>query len=251
MNRSSRLLLCAVFSMVLWGSVTVSWAAYGFVQGNSDGPGSPDTTIAVPFSSNVTAGNLIIAVVWANNAFDRVSGVADSQGNTYVRVEGLDNPLSKGLYVYYVKNVTGGANTVTATLTTSEFAQMVILEYSGLDTTAPLDKHTSATGNGTTLDSGATATTTSANEMVFGACNLTASTTFTATGAFAARAASPKLGTEDKRVTSTGTYNATFTSSAAGEDWACAVATFIESGGGGGGSPTGQATGMMMMGIGR
>src|SRR5207248_799697 len=99
--------------------------------------------------------------------------------------------------------------TVTVTFNqTASFPNVNVLEYSGLSTTSPLDVFSSATGSGTTANSGS-ASTTSANELIFGAGN--PSSTFTAAGSgFNNRIINSFGGiSEDKIVGSTGSYNAT------------------------------------------
>ena len=71
--------------------------------------------------------------------------------------------------IYYAKNIAAGSNTVTVAFNqAAAFVDVRILEYSGLDTTSPLDVTAGAAGSGASANSGA-ATTTSANELIFGA----------------------------------------------------------------------------------
>ena len=71
--------------------------------------------------------------------------------------------------IYYAKNIAAGSNTVTVTFNqAAAYVDVRILEYSGLDPTNPLDVTAGAAGTSTSANSGA-ATTTSANELIFGA----------------------------------------------------------------------------------
>jgi len=82
-----------------------------------------------------------------------------------------DRPTGTGLRqsIYYAKSIAAGSNTVTVTFSqAAAFVDIRVLEYSGLDTVNPLDKTAGAVGSGTTASSGA-ATTTAANELIFGA----------------------------------------------------------------------------------
>jgi RHS repeat-associated protein len=126
--------------------------------------------------------------------------------------------------IYYAKNIVAGSNTVTVTFNTSAaYPNINVTEYSGLDTTSPLDVAAGATGIGTTGNSGS-ATTTSANELIVGSGN--PSTVFTAAGSgFTSRIINSFGGiTEDKVVTSTGSFNATATLTSG--NWVMQMATF-------------------------
>jgi hypothetical protein len=103
-----------------------------------------------------------------------------------------------------------------------------VLEYSGADTTSPLDVTAGASGSGLTANSGS-ATTTAANELIFGA-GMTFDIYNAAGSGFTNRVIT-NFGdiAEDEYVTSTGSYNATgnLRSSAA---WVMQMATFRASG---------------------
>jgi hypothetical protein len=100
-----------------------------------------------------------------------------------------------------------------------------ILEYSGLDTTSPLDVTAAATGNGTSASSGA-ATTTYANDLIFGA-DLTVTYTSGAGAGFTSRVITDPDSdiAEDKIVTATGSYAATAPIGLAGA-WIMQMAAF-------------------------
>src|SRR5262249_48947031 len=111
--------------------------------------------------------------------------------------------------VFYAKNVVGGANTVTATFGTSisQFGILYIHEYSGIDKANPLDATSSAVGSTAAIDSGS-ATTTNANDLIFGA-GASLHTVTQAGSGFTTRSTAFDNRTEDKRVTTAGSYNAT------------------------------------------
>jgi hypothetical protein len=105
------------------------------------------------------------------------------------------------------------------------FADVRILEYSGLDTTSPLDVSAGAAGTGTSASSGA-ATTTTASELIVGA-GMTAST-FTAAGAgFTLRTITNPDGdiAEDQTVAATGSYSAVAPVSSS-KPWIIQMVTF-------------------------
>ena len=74
--------------------------------------------------------------------------------------------------IYYATNIkaaAAGTNTVTVTFNTATpYVDVRALEYSGLDPVNPFDVGTSASGTGTSANSG-TVTTTAANALIFGA----------------------------------------------------------------------------------
>ena len=120
-----------------------------------------------------------MAVGW-NDTTSTVSRVTDSRGNTYTLAIGPTTGTGLRQSIYYARNIAAGSNTVTVTFNpAAAFVDVRVLEYSGLDTANPLDKTAGAVGSGTTASSGA-ATTTSANELIFGA-GMTAAR-FTAAG---------------------------------------------------------------------
>jgi hypothetical protein len=98
-----------------------------------------------------------------------------------------------------------------------------ILEYSGLDPTSPLDVTAGAAGSETSASSGS-ATTTSANELIFGAG--TSAHHYTAAGTGFTSRVINIYGSiaEDKVVSSSGSYNAAATNSAG--LWVMQMATF-------------------------
>src|SRR5262249_31612162 len=126
--------------------------------------------------------------------------------------------------VFYAANVAGGANTVTATFATalSGFGIAYVHEYSGLDKTAPLDVSASAIGTASSASSG-TATTTAANDLLFGAVGSNSAVTAAGAG-FTSRLATFDNRTEDRTVTSTGAYAATATQN--GSAWVAQLAAF-------------------------
>ena len=128
--------------------------------------------------------------------------------------------------IYYAKNIAAGSNTVTASFNqAAAFVDLRILEYSGLDNSSPLDVTAGAAGNSIGPSSGA-ATTTSANELIFGAGTTASGFSAAGTG-FIARIITTQDGdiAEDKVVSSTGSNSATapLKSSSA---WVMQMATF-------------------------
>ena len=130
--------------------------------------------------------------------------------------------------IYYAKNIAAASNTVTVNFNqAAAYPDVRILEYSGLDPTSPLDVTAAAAGNGTSASSGS-ATTTSANELIFGAGNTAHDFTAAGTG-FTSRVINI-FGNiaEDKTVSSSGSYNATATNIPGA--WVMQMATFRPAG---------------------
>jgi hypothetical protein len=148
-----------------------------YVQGNFAVPQTPQATVTVPYSVAQTAGDLNVVVVGWNDTNASVSSVNDSEGNVYQLAVGPTllsgangGPLSQS--IYYAPNIpaaSAGANTVTVTFTqAANYADIRVLEYSGLAQTNPVDTVASASGNSTTSSSG-NLTTTSATDLLIGA----------------------------------------------------------------------------------
>ena len=224
-------------SGTLTGGYTYSSSSGGgisFVQAGS-GPSTAqpsNSTLSVPYPSPQTAGNLnIVAVGWGDTT-SSISSVSDTTGNTYVLAVGPTTTTGLQQSIYYAKNITAGSNTVTVTFNQSAaFPDVRILEYSGLETSAALDVTAAAVGTGTNANSGA-ATTTSANELLFGAGS-TAGTSYIGAGTGFTSRIINAFGNiaEDETVNSAGSYSATAPNGSG--NWVMQMATFRASGEGG------------------
>ena len=182
-------------------------AGVNFVQVNYKTSNSA-ASLAVPYPSAQTAGNLNVVVVGWNDSTSVVSSITDSKGNTYFRAVGPTVGTKLTQSIYYAKNIAAGSNTVSVTFNTAVlYPDVRVLEYSGADQTNPLDVTAAAAGTSVTANSG-TASTTSLNELIFGA-----GTTFN--GYYAGSGFTQRVLTnfgdlaEDAAVTSMGTYSAT------------------------------------------
>ena len=195
-----------------------------FVQVNAAIPQTATAALALSYVSPQTAGNLNIVVVGWNDTTSTVTSVSDSLGNTYAQAGGMITGSSARQSIYYAKNIAAGSNTVSVVFNqAARYVDVRILEYSGLDTSNPLDVTSSAAGSSVSPNSGA-ATTTSANELIFGAG--TTATGFYAPGSgFTTRIITGDGDiAEDKVVSSTGSYSATGQTSSA--PWVMQMATF-------------------------
>jgi hypothetical protein len=181
------------------------------------------TTVNVSYPAAQTLGDLNLVVVGWNDTTSTVQSVRDSAGNTYNLAIGPTTGTGLRQSIYYAANIVGGSNTVTVTFSqAAAYPDVRILEYRGVTT---LDVTAGAVGSSTSANSGA-ATTTSANELIFGA-NMVATTTGAAGSGFTSRIITSPDGdiAEDKVVTTAGSNSATATLTGAGP-WVMQMVTF-------------------------
>ena len=185
-----------------------------FVQVNSTTLQTSENPVAATFAAAQTAGDLNVVVVSWNDSVTKIQSLTDSSGNAYslaVAPTILSGTATQA--IYYARNiVAAAANTNTVTVEFSEaapYVDMRILEYKGADVVSPLDVSVGSTGTSTTSSSGAV-TTTSANDLLFGANYVETTTTGPGTG-FTNRLITNPDGdiVEDEDVTATGSYSAT------------------------------------------
>jgi len=197
-----------------------------FVQVNAATPQTPSASVTVAYPLAQTAGNLNIVVVGWNDNTSTLNSVSDSRSNSYVQAGTTIAGTGIRQAIFYARNIAAGSNTVTVSLNqAAAYVDVRILEYNGLDTANPLDVTAGAAGASSSPNSGA-ATTTSANELIFGAG--TTGGVFGAAGpGFVARIITTPDGdvAEDKLVTATGSYSAPATLSFS-STWVMHMATF-------------------------
>ncbi|HMA06033.1 MAG TPA: DUF2341 domain-containing protein [Methanomicrobiales archaeon] len=173
--------------------------------------------------SNVVAGDLIVVSInWTNNA-RTISSVKDGNNNNYALANGPTTWAgSEAASTYYYANAPSGANTITVTFSGNTYGTIYAAEYSGVNTSGPIDKTASSTGTGTALNSGSGATAVP-KELVYGFCasRSTASPAFP----YTARDVTGGNFIADNSTWSMGTYSVTGTSTA-GTAWVCQMATF-------------------------
>ncbi len=198
---------------------------------------------SVAFDSNNTAGNLLVCCI---QSFTDITDITDTAGNDWVKAVDLGN-AGQNHYtdIWYVENCLGSANTVTAA--GHSFGHLWIAEYSGIETSGALDKTASAENGGAAtdvFDSGATATTAQADELLvgctanFGAVTSTWTEPDTEQYDDASAPGSRALSVADEIVAGTGTYSAVGTYSATTTGQQSAIATFKAAAGGAAGQPT-------------
>ncbi len=210
-----------------------------FVQVNQNEISS-GSSVAVRLNAATKAGNTIVVYAIWDNAGS--ASVKDSRSDNFVSVS---PPVTWGngysAQIFYATNIVGGTDTVTVSFkqATSLFGVAYAHEYSGINTTNPIDVIASASGSSATLNSGA-ATTTSANDLIFGA-GVSDNNVGAAGSGFTARDLNYGNITEDRTAASIGSYSATATHF--GQQWGMQMVAFRAAGtsGSGGGvvaSPT-------------
>ncbi len=188
--------------------------------------GTAVSSLAQLLPINVTAGNTII--VGIQTASRLVNTVTDSLGNVYTPLFQKTAPIGE---LWYCPNVLGGTNTVTVTVAGGTDAGLAVsIMEIGSVAAAPLDQSVLADGTSTTPSSGASPSTTVADEIVIGwmAANTTSGTPTLGTGyknlVFNSQATGAQA-LEQKTVAATGAQTATF-GIGASVAWHCAVVTF-------------------------
>ena len=205
------------------GFTYTTQVAIGFVQVAAATPQSAVATVPVAYPGAQTQGDLNVVVVGWNDTTSTVQSVSDSVGNTYSLAIGPTSGTGLRQSIYYAANIAGGTNTVTVTFNqAAAYPDVRVLEYRGATT---LDVVAGASGNSASANSGS-ATTTSANELIFGA-NTVATGNAAAGSGFTLRIiTTPDLDlAEDKVVTTAGSTSATATLTASGP-WVMQMATF-------------------------
>lgn len=193
------------------------------------------TTNVLAFLSNNAAGNLLV-LGSENDGATTVSGVTDSQGNTWVKATATPHNFStKSCELWYAANCKAGPNTVTATYGSAKDSAICIAEYSGAIPASPLDKVAAGKatdGSPTTSpDSGNTTTTAQARELLIGVCGSFAGAgqTYTAGSGWTKdveiKGSTLDMAIESQTVAATGAYDATWTLGTS-DQWGCCIATF-------------------------
>ena len=141
-----------------------------FVQVNSAQPASPATTATVTYPLRANCGKPERGYHrLGTTRLRRFSRLWIAPGNTYALAFPANVGTGLSQAIYYAKNIVAAAsNTVTVTFAVAAVTPDVrVLEYSGLDTTAPLDAAAGDSGISVVLDSGPI-TTTTAGDLVIG-----------------------------------------------------------------------------------
>jgi hypothetical protein len=202
---------------------TYSPGVVSFIQVAAATPQSSPTTVSVSYTSPQTVGDLNIVVVGWNNSTSVVQSITDSAGNAYSLAIGPTTGTSLRQSIYYAKSIIGGPNTVSVIFNqATAYPDIRILEYRGVTT---LDVTAGASGNSNVSSSGS-ATTTSPNELIFGANTVWTLTSGAGSGFMSRIVTSPDGDiAEDRVVSAPGSYSATAPLTSAGP-WVMQMVTF-------------------------
>lgn len=204
-----------------------------FLQGNGGSTTTADQDIA--FTSNVTAGSLLICCIREGSAPSGDPVLTDTRGNTWAVAQ-----RSARNTVLYAVNGSSGACTVTINATGTTSTRAVVLEFSGTWPTNPLDTVATATAPTASPFTTNSVTPTAANGVAIAFLGTTSDANpfsisgggYTLGPTYSNRAASAY-----QTFSSIAAYAATFTagSGISGGTNAAQNIAFIETGGGGGG----------------
>jgi hypothetical protein len=199
-------------------------AAIAYVQGGSSAGLGASRAVTYPSPQSAGSTNIAI-VVWAAGAI--ISDLSDSSGSAYT-LAGTTTASGGVQAVYYAKNVSAAStNVVTTTFSYSTYSSVVILQYTGIDLTAPFDGFAAASGFGTSANSASVSATTT-NSLILGVIS-TSSGAATAGSGFTARVDTTSAGgtlTEDRFATATGSYTASAPLQTTGANWTAQVVIF-------------------------
>lgn len=218
--------------------------------------GHTTNTVDLTFDSSTTSGNLIVVAVTSYGATQTCNTVTDTKGNTYTKIGSVNrSPGDDTIDLFYAKNITGGAShRIDVTMANTENIGIAMSEYSGADTSSPLDtNNNSGNGTGSTATSGSITPSVN-NCLIFvgGTDQRLATTTVTAGSGYTLRA---MAGTADNSVRVYSEDQIQSTAAAITGDfaigtsvtWAASIAAFKPAVGGGGGASNQY---LPMMGIG-
>src|SRR5258708_4202473 len=189
-------------------------AAIGFVQANASIPQTPQSTVTVNYLGAQSVGNLNVVIVGWNDSTALVTSVTDSKGNAYNLAIGptvLSGQASQAIYFApNIASATANSNIVTVRFSAAAvFADVRILEYSGLDPVSPLHAVAASSGSITTSSSG-TLNVSLANLLLV-AGNIVATTTSGPGASFTNRVITSPNGdiAEDRVAAAAGSYSPT------------------------------------------
>jgi hypothetical protein len=188
------------------------------------------TKVTATYTAAQGAADLNVVIVGWNDTTSSVASVTDSLGNTYALAVGptaVSGFLTQS--IYYLKNIGGaaaGGNTVTVTFNqAAAFPDIRILEYSGVDTTSPVDVTASGSGNSNSAATNSVATT-NASDLILGADTIYTFTSGPGSGFISRTITSPDGDiAEDKIVSTTGGYSASAPLNGAGP-WVMQMVAF-------------------------
>lgn len=229
-----------IFSIL---GVAPSWGAVAFVKASTQGSCGAASSCGSSFGSLPSSGNAVIVTTscWNASVDCNVSSVTDNQGNTYTQAVCLQQDTgvaNNQACIYYAIPIgtPSGTFTVTANASASTYFEVIAVEYSGVSTTSPVDVTKSAKNTTGTSDTGASSSTTQANELAVCVSSVSAnnsSLSYTTPTGYTRRGiqnnATTTIGFEssDKILSATDAQQCAWTHSTTSMDgWAAVLATF-------------------------
>lgn len=242
------MILLALLGVLLWSPLD-SIAAVAFVKTSTQGSCASAASCTTSFASLPAAGAPIIVAIscYTASADCAVSSVTDNQGNSYTQATCFTNDTGVGnnqACLYYDESTTSpsGTFTVTANAASGSSFELIAIEYSGILTPTPVDVTKTAKNTTGTADTGASGSTTQADEVSICVASVAANNTNIAittptgyTRRGVAQNAQATIGLEfsDKILSSTGAQQCAWSHSTTSMDgWAAVLATFKASAGG-------------------
>jgi hypothetical protein len=186
------------------------------------------TGVTLPVGRAVRAGDTLVVSAMLTNTKTGTVGATDSQGNVYTAAAPADRTDGAGDRTLVLTSVgvkpLSTSDTITLTYPTTGEHHVSVQAFSGV---TAVDQSASATGApGTSFNSGATATTTAANELVFGVAGVQGGENATWSSGFNAQptlfVSEDQLATAYQIVPATGNYAATGTAT---HRWMASVVT--------------------------
>jgi hypothetical protein len=217
-------------------------------------PATGDPMAALAYDSDNAAGNLLTAEISFGSTAVTVSGITDSQGNTWslVKRQTYSGSFPRTVEIWSAPNCAAGANSVTVDLSASTMAALWIQEWSGADAAGATDGTNGANNASTTTHSAGGVTTTVADCLVLAAwclaggyVGITAPADYTPVGAVDGNMRS---GVFYRVVSGTATENPAMTTASAVYSAGAMVA--FQPGGSPPAAPPSRAHALLMMGVG-
>lgn len=154
--------------------------APAFVQvfKNTGGSGFVQAITTAASGSATTSGNALYVFCQAQSGANDITSVTDNKGNTFVRLDGVNNSTTIDLEVWYCQNITGGSgHTVTSNDSGFVNGNVFAVEISGLPTTGNIyDANGKLTGahSGSMTTTASSATTNASDILIYFSCISTA-----------------------------------------------------------------------------
>jgi hypothetical protein len=197
-------------------------------------------SISLSWTSATTAGNLLIAILGISQAGASGGGITVTPPSGWTLAASADGGNNGArVDIYYIENAASRSGSESFTSSKTKDMTLALFEYSGLATSSSLDKtstRTDTTATSSTLDTGQTAATTVAGELLIGALAHRAPDAQSApTGGFTELSevtsnnatSTSRLNTchVEQIASATGQFETT-TTIATSHEWAAALATF-------------------------